>query len=45
MSKKSKSKRFFQQSQDAMRRYDEQFPFHETLSENEKRKPDQKEGV
>lgn len=37
MSKKSKSKRFYQQSADAIQRYHERIPFYSTLAEAEEK--------
>lgn len=37
MTKKSKSKRFFQQSADAMQRYHEKIPYYSTLAEAEEK--------
>ncbi|HHY72511.1 MAG TPA: hypothetical protein GX497_04640 [Bacillus bacterium] len=37
MSKKSKSKRFYQQSADAIQRYHEKIPYYSTLAEVEEK--------
>lgn len=37
MSKKSKSKRFFQQSADSIQRHSERIPYYTTLAEAEER--------
>lgn len=37
MTKRSKSKRFSQQSEDAIKRYDERIPYYETYAEAEER--------
>ncbi|WP_187119427.1 hypothetical protein [Bacillus testis] len=38
MGKSTKSKRFFQQSKDAVSKHDEKFPYRMTLAEAEERK-------
>lgn len=43
MSKKSKSKRFYQQSADAIQRYHERIPYYTTLAEAEERQRKQEE--
>lgn len=38
MSKRSKTKRFYQQSADAIKRYDERFPYKSTLEQAEEKR-------
>lgn len=38
VSKKSKTKRFYQQSADAIKRFDERIPYYSTLAEAEEKK-------
>lgn len=45
MSKKSKTKRFYQQSADAMQRYHEKIPYYSTLAEAEEKQRKNEEQV
>lgn len=45
MSKKSKSKRFFQQSADSIQRHSERIPYYSTLAEAEERQRKQENAI